>query len=158
MTLIAYVHRGSDTKAHCTLDTFVACFSLSLKRSIRCSAEKQNRSGNPDKDIQRVTLGWQMWTLTSKSHFRCYLDGMMAGVISKFRSIRRVGRLDRCARGDWGAYCVDLDDHDIPEAIRMEKINYADLLTKQKITARGAGAEALRLLRAEYAGHLMHGW
>ena len=28
MTLIAYHHQGSDTKAHCTLDTFAACFSL----------------------------------------------------------------------------------------------------------------------------------
>ena len=30
MALIAYHHQGSDTKAHCTLDTFVACFSLSF--------------------------------------------------------------------------------------------------------------------------------
>ena len=47
-----------------------------------------------------------------------------------------------------------------PEAIRLGKINYAVLLTKTEgkafsivhLTARGAGAEAWRLLRAEYSG------
>ena len=35
-----------------------------------------------------------MWALTSKSHFRCSRNDDC-----KVRSVRRVGRLDRCARG-----------------------------------------------------------
>ena len=33
MTL-AYHHQGSDTKTHCTFDTVVACFSVTIKISV----------------------------------------------------------------------------------------------------------------------------
>ena len=48
-------HQGSDTKAHCTLDTFVACFSLSWLRSIVSSVERQD--GNPAEENQSVHSG-----------------------------------------------------------------------------------------------------
>ena len=34
-------------------------------------------------------------------------------VVSKVRSVRRVGRLDRCARGGGSADCADLDGWNI---------------------------------------------
>ena len=162
MALIAYHQQGSDTKAHCTLDTFVACFSLSWLRSIeRCSLEKQDRSGNPGtgSQNQRVRECNMMWGADFKvppPMFSGRNDDWPVwsarfGAYAALASVLEVAEAQTAPISMVGA---------TPEASRLDKIIYAVLLTKTEgtacsnvhLTQRGAGAEAWRLLRAEYAG------
>ena len=158
-----------------TLDTLVACFSLSWFRSVRYSVDKQDRSGNPSEGTRECF--WDdrsdncnmMWALTSTSHYRCSLGGMMIGWCgqqgSKHTQSWQVGpvcsrwRKRKLRRLRWLGHP--------PEAIRLGKIIYAVLLTKTEGKAFSAlfisqqGEPELK--RGDFCarstrGHLVHGW
>ena len=67
-------------------------------------------------------------------------------MVSEVRSSRRVRGLDRGARGGRSANSADHDGWEIIHAVLLTKTSIGHL------TARGAGAEARRVLHTEFAG------
>ena len=81
MALIANHHQGSDTKAHCTLDTFVACFSLSERQNENISlwnGWEKFLNGNvyvwSDKKDYSYLCTWTMSSLLKEGNYWTYVE------------------------------------------------------------------------------------